>query len=69
MLLQPAIVVRNFRNTNSKSNVNASNSGYMCVLVDFIDFDISHDIAIDFHLSWMDNDSCVYKRISGTGSA
>ena len=69
MLLQPAIVVRNFRNTNSKSDINASNSGYMCVLVDFIDFDISHDIAIDFHLSWMDNDRCVYKRIPGAGSA
>ena len=67
--LQLAIVVRNYRNTNSKSDVNASKSGYMCVFVEFIDFDISHDIANGFHLSWMDKDSCVYCRISGAGSA
>ena len=60
MLLQLSLFVRNFRKTNSKSDVNASNSGYMCVLVELTDFDISHDIAIDFHLSWMDKDSCVH---------
>ena len=39
----------------------------MCVLVEFIDCDTSHDI--DFHLSSMVKDSCVYKRIYGAMSA
>ena len=38
-----------------------------CVsLFKFIDFYISRDI--DFHLSWMDKDSCVYKCIYGQGA-